>query len=161
VQLNDLVAIRDDATQKQHERLENPGLLNLWEGFLDLGLSAARGNARTNVFTTAANAARVTRNDKTAAYFTLIRSTAVVEGVKSTTAEAARGGWSYNRNINPRLLATLFNDYEYDRFQNLDLRFVAGGGLGYIVIKDDRKRLDLLGGMSYSREKFNIPLLRN
>ena len=35
------------------------------------------------------------------------------------------------------------SDYEYDRFQDLDLRFVVGGGLGYIAIKDDRKRLDL------------------
>jgi Protein of unknown function, DUF481 len=51
--------------------------------------------------------------------------------------------------------------YEYDQFQNLDLRFVAGGGLGYIALKDDRKRLDLLGGLAYNREQFNTPLTRN
>jgi putative salt-induced outer membrane protein YdiY len=55
----------------------------------------------------------------------------------------------------------LFNDYEYDQFQNLDLRFVLGGGLGYNVIKNDRTKLDLLGGISYNREAFATPLTRN
>src|SRR5262245_16393972 len=159
--VSDLAAIRDKETQRQHERLENPGLLDLWEGYIDLGLSGARGNARTTVFTTAANATRTTRTDKTVAYFNQIYSSALVEGTSATTAQAVRGGWSYNRNISPKLFVNLFNDYEYDRFQNLDLRFVVGGGLGYIAIKDDRKRLDLLGGAAYNREEFSTPETRN
>ena len=159
--VSDLVAIRDKETQEQHERLENPGLLDLWEGYIDVGLSGARGNARTNVLTTAASATRTTRTDKTVGYFNQIYSSALVEGTSATTAQALRGGWSYNRNIHPKIFLNLFNDYEYDRFQNLDLRFVLGGGLGYIAIKDDRKRLDLLGGVAYNREEFNTPEIRN
>ena len=159
--VTDLVAIRDKDTQRQHERLENPGLFDLWEGYIDLGLSGARGNARTTVFTTAANATRTTRTDKTVAYFHQIYSSALVEGTSATTAQAVRGGWSYNKNVNPKLFLNLFNDYEYDRFQSLDLRFVVGGGLGYIAIKDDRKRLDLLGGAAYNREEFSTPEIRN
>jgi Protein of unknown function, DUF481 len=136
--LADLVAIRNEDTQKQHERLENPGWLDLWEGFVDLGWGAARGNARTTTLTTAFNATRVTRTDKVTAYFNQIYAKALVAGDLATTADALRGGWSYNRNLNPRLFASLFNDYEYDQFQNLDLRFVAGGGLGYTGIKGDR-----------------------
>jgi putative salt-induced outer membrane protein YdiY len=161
VPLGDLVAIRDDETQRQYERLQDPGLLDLWTGFIDLGVSAARGNARTNLFTTAAIATRETRTDKTVAYFNQIYARGLVEDVFAPTAEAIRGGWSYDRNITSRLFATLFNDYEYDRFQDLDLRFVVGGGLGYIVIKDERKRLDLLAGLAYNREKFSTPLIRN
>lgn len=55
----------------------------------------------------------------------------------------------------------LFNDYEYDLFQNLDLRFVIGGGLGYTLIKKDQTQVDLLGGAAYNREKFSTPLIRN
>ena len=161
VPLTDLVAIRDNETQRQYERLQDPGLLDLWAGFIDLGVSAARGNARTNVFTTVANATRETRTDKTVAYFNQVYARGLVEDVSAATAEAIRGGWSYNKNINPRLFASLFNDYEYDRFQDLDLRFVVGGGLGYIAIKDDRKRLDLLAGAAYNREEFSTPLIRN
>jgi len=55
----------------------------------------------------------------------------------------------------------LFNDYEYDAFQSLDLRFVLGGGLGYSVIKKETTQLDLVGGGAYNHEKFNTPLTRN
>jgi hypothetical protein len=50
-----------------------------------------------------------------------------------------------------------FNDYEYDRFQNLDLRFVLGGGFGYIAWKGEFGRLDILGGGAYNRESFAPP----
>jgi hypothetical protein len=66
-----------------------------------------------------------------------------------------------NQDINSRMLWNLFNDYEYDRFQNLDLRVVLGGGLGYTMIKQERKRLDLLGDAAYNREEFSTPLIRN
>jgi len=159
--LSELVAIRNEETQRQFERMEKPGLLDLWAGFIDLGLSTARGNARTTTFTTAASATRETRTDKTAAYFNQIYSSALVDGVSAATAEAIRSGWSYNQNVNSQLLWNLFNDYEYDRFQNLDLRVVLGAGLGYSMIKQDRKRLDVLGGVAYNREEFNTPLIRN
>ena len=159
--LSELVAIRDQETQRQYERLQNPGLLDLWTGYIDFGLSGARGNARSSTFTTAANAIRETRTDKTSAYFNQVYSSALVDGVQATTARAMRGGWSYNRNIKPRVIWNLFNDYEFDRFQNLDLRFVLGSGLGYSMIKSERKRLDLLGGASYDHEEFSTPLTRN
>jgi putative salt-induced outer membrane protein YdiY len=159
--LNELVAIRNEETQRQFERMEKPGLLDLWAGSVDLGLSSARGNARTNTFTIAATASRETRTDKTAAYFNQIYSSALVDGVSAATADAIRSGWSYNQNVSPRMLWNLFNDYEYDRFQDLDLRVVLGGGLGYSMIKHDRKRLDLLGGGAYNREEFGTPLIRN
>ena len=159
--LSELVAIRNEETQRQVERMEKPGLLDLWAGSVDLGLSSARGNARTNTFTISATASRESRTDKTAAYFNQIYSSALVDGVSAATAEAIRSGWSYTKNANPRLLVSLFNDYEYDRFQNLDLRVVLGAGLGYSMIKQDRKRLDLLGGAAYNREEFSTPLTRN
>ena len=54
----------------------------------------------------------------------------------------------------------VFNDYEYDKFQNLDLRFVLGGGFGFHAIKTDRSRLDLLGGADFNRSSFSTPLTR-
>ena len=51
-----------------------------------------------------------------------------------------RGGLTYEHNVKPRLFLSAFNDYEYDQFQNLDLRFVAGGGLGFHVLKSERAK---------------------
>ncbi len=124
--LVEVSAIRSEAEQRRYERLQAPSWLDLWAGFFDLGYSLARGNARTTTLTTAFNAARVAPKDKTKVYYNQIYSTATINQQTGTTAKAVRGGWSYSRNLGPRLFLNAFNDYEHDRFQNLDLRFVAG-----------------------------------
>src|SRR5437870_3737141 len=40
--------MRNPAEQRSWERIQHPGLLELWTGFVDLGLALARGNARTD-----------------------------------------------------------------------------------------------------------------
>lgn len=163
---SDITALRDAAEQRAYERLLNPGWGQVWVITGSIGIAGTSGNAKTATFTTPVNAVRATNSDKTTAYFNFIRSSATLNGVSAATAQAVRGGWGYNRNLKPRLFVTTFNDYEYDRFQNLDLRVVLGGGLGYKVWKSERGRLDLIGGGAYNREKFDpirpdVPFTRN
>ena len=150
----DVKAVRNAAEQKAYERLLSPGIGDLWAGYVDLGYSLTRGNARTNTLASAFNAARVTNTDKTVLYFNQVFSRATIGAINAATAQAVRGGWAYNRNLTKRAFLNVFNDYEYDRFQDLDLRFVLGGGAGYTVIRNERTRWDVLGGVDYSREKF-------
>jgi putative salt-induced outer membrane protein len=161
VPLGETPAIRDANEQKEYERLQHPGVLQLWAGYVDFGASLARGNADTTTLTTTVKAARATRTDRTSAYFNQIYSSATADGVSSPTAQATRGGWAYDRNIHPRVFLNLFNDYENNRFADLDLRVTVGGGLGYHTIKTERTRLDLLGGGNYAYEKFSTPETRN
>jgi len=155
-------AIRNAEEQKAWERLQKPSVLALWAGYADLGVSLARGNAVASTITAALSATRETRSDKTSAYFNQIYSKGkLTDGTTTTTAEAVRGGWAYNRNVTPRLFVNLFNDYEYDAFQSLDLRFVLGGGLGYTLVKRETTQFDLLGGAAYNHEKFSTPESRN
>ena len=158
--LADIVALRDADEQRAYERLLNPGWTQLWAGAATLGLAGTNGNAETGTLTVGLNAARVTRADKAAVYFNAIRASAQIAGVEAATAQAIRSGWSYSRNTGGRLFVNAFNDYEYDRFQSLDLRFVLGGGLGYMAWRGERGRLDVLGGAAYNREKFDT-LTRN
>jgi putative salt-induced outer membrane protein YdiY len=72
-----------------------------------------------------------------------------------------RGGWSYNRQVSPRLFVTTLNDYEHDRFQDLDLRFVLGGGFGWNAIKSEKAHFDLSAGLDYNRENFANNVRRN
>lgn len=159
--LADVTAIRDTEQQAAYERLQNPSWLQLWAGSATLGFAGTSGNAHTLTFTTGVNAARVTNTDKTSIYFNAIKASASVNGVNADTAQAVRGGIGYDHNIRPRLFANVFNDWEYDRFQNLDLRFVFGGGLGFHAIKNDRSVLDLVGGADYNHSSFSTPLTRN
>ena len=161
VPLAEVVALRNADEQKSFDRLLHPGWTELWAGRATVGFAGTAGNARTVTFTTGVNAARVTKTDKTSLYFSAIKASALVNGKNSDTAQAVRGGIGYDHNVSKRLFVNTFNDYEYDRFQNLDLRFVLGGGLGFHAVKTERSELNLLGGIDYNHSKFNTPLTRN
>ena len=153
-------AIRDEAEQTKWEKLEHPGLFELWAGNFDFGLALARGNARTETLTNNFTAARATKHDKISLHFNQMYATALVDGVSSSTANAVRGGWAYNRDLNPRVFLTTLNEYEHDRFQSLDLRAVFGGGAGWNAVKTKKTTLSFQAGGDYERENFTI-LTRN
>ena len=150
----DIVALRNADEQKAYLRLLNPRWLDLWLISGNIGIAGTAGNATTRTFTTPVNLVRATRNDKSTMYFNFIKSSATFGGVSADTAQAVRGGLSYSRNLRPKLFATAFNDYEYDRFQNLDLRAVLGGGLGWHAWKKEKGFLDVVGGGAYNHESF-------
>jgi putative salt-induced outer membrane protein YdiY len=133
----------------------------VWSGSADAGLSAARGNTDALVISLGSQVARTTQEDKLSLYAASLFARNGTSGVSITTAEAIRGGARYDRNISDRLFAFALTDLEHDKFQQLDLRLVFGGGLGYHARKTERTRLDLFGGGSYNREKFSTGLTRN
>ena len=153
--------IRNAAEQHAWERLQHPGIFDLWTGSFDTGLAVARGNARTDTLTNAFNATRVTRNDKLTVRFSQIYGTATVNNVSSAVANAVRGGWSYDHTVTGRFFLSSLNDYEHDAFQNLNLRFVLGGGVGINAIKGEKTSLALSTGGDYDRDNFNQGLSRN
>ena len=147
--------------QTEIDRLRNPRLVDLWTGTLDLGYAASRGNADTETFTLATNAARSTTRDKIAVYYTSIFSASDFSGGShQTTANAKRGGVSYNANLNKKIFAFGSVDLESDQFQSLDLRFVPAGGLGYHVIATEPTKFDLRLGVDANQEFFNTGLNR-
>ena len=152
-----ITSIRDDGEQAAFDRLLHPGWGQLWAGTASLGLAGTKGNAEALTFTVGANAARVTNTDKTTLYFNTIRASARVDGTDSQTADAVRGGWAYNHNVSPRLFVGVFNDYEYDKFQALNLRYVLGGNFGYHLLKTKRGQLDVLGGADYNHASYFAP----
>jgi putative salt-induced outer membrane protein YdiY len=156
----EITTIRDADEQKAYERLQRPGWRELWSGTGSVGFAGTSGNARTLTFTTGINAARVTNTDKASLYFNTIKASAFVNGRNADTAQAVRGGIGYDHNLTSRVFLNVFNDWEYDKFQNLDLRFVLGGGIGFHALKTDRSRLDLLGGAAFNHSTFNTPLTR-
>lgn len=160
IQQADIATIRNDDEEKVYQRMLHPGWGQLWAGTGTIGLAGTSGNAKTMTFTTGVNVNRATNRDKTTLYFSFIKASSTVNNVNSDTAKAIRGGIGYGHNVSSRLFFNVFNDYEYDRFQNLDLRFVLGGGAGYQALKTNRHRLDLVAGAAYNRSSFSTPLVR-
>jgi small nuclear ribonucleoprotein (snRNP)-like protein len=157
----EVAAIRDADEEKAYERLLNPGLLELWSGGGSVGFAGTDGNAKTSTFTTAFGVARLTNTDKISLDFNAIKASALINGQNAGTAQAVRGGIGYDRNVSRSLFVNVFNDYEYDKFQNLDLRFVIGGGFGLHAVKNKRSVLNVLAGADYNHSSFSTPLTRN
>ena len=153
-----VVSVRNDAEQKafddQIERLRHPHLTDFWSGILDTGLSLTRGNSESLTFSLSGKAARVTDRDKISVYTTSIFTNSTVNGVTSTTAHAIRGGVRGDLNVSDKLFVFGFTDFEYDQFQDLDLRNVVGGGLGYHVIKTKNTTLDAFAGGDFDQDFF-------
>ena len=151
----DIITLRNDAEQKTYARFLHPRLLDLWTINGSLNIAGTKGNAETSTLTTPINFARVSNTTHTTAYFNSITSSATVGGVNSQTARAIRGGWGYSRDVgHKRIFMNAFNDYEYDKFQALDLRVVIGGGAGYQLWKHDASALSVVAGGDWNREAF-------
>jgi hypothetical protein len=150
----DVITLRDDAEERAYQKYLHPRLLDLWTVTGSLNLAGTKGNAETSTLTTPINFVRASNTTRTTAYFNSISSSAKINGVESSTAKAIRGGWAYNRNITKKIFGSLFNDYEYDKFQSLDLRVTFGGGAGYLIWAHDANRLSVIAGPDWNRAAF-------
>jgi putative salt-induced outer membrane protein len=154
-----VVTVRNDDEEKSYDvemdRLRNPHLTDFWSGMLDTGLSVTRGNSATLAFSLSAKAARVTTRDKISVFSTAVYASDDTTPPSRTTAHAIRGGIRGDFNVSDRVFVFGFTDFEYDQFQDLDLRNVLGGGLGYHVIKTKNTTFDVFGGGDYEQEYFS------
>jgi putative salt-induced outer membrane protein YdiY len=153
-----VIGVRDDAEQKayddQIDRLRHPHLTDFWSGLLDTGLSLTRGNSESLSYALSGKAARVTERDKISVYTTAIYTNSTVNGINATSAHAIRGGVRGDLNVSDRVFVFGFTDFEYDQFQNLDLRNVIGGGTGYHAIKTKTTTFDLFAGGDFDQDFF-------
>jgi len=147
-------AIRDNATQTEIDRLQHPRLLDYWSGLFDLGLSVTEGNSSTTALTIAGKASRVVPKNKLTLYYTQVYSKDSRESPAVTTANAIHGGVRDEFNLNATIYAFGFTDFDEDALQNLDLRNVLGGGLGYHLINTKKTQFDVFGGLSFDQEYF-------
>ena len=155
-----IVAVRSDQEQAAWDRMQHPGVLQLWSGFLDFGLSFAQGNAEAGSYNLTFNASRATTRDKISLYANSLYARNSTTGVSMVTANSKRGGGRYDYNINSRSFVFGFADLESDDFQQLDLRVNPGGGFGWHAAKAERLTLDIFGGGSANREYFATGLRR-
>jgi putative salt-induced outer membrane protein len=147
-------AIRDNATQAEIDRLQHPRLLDYWSGMFDLGLSLTEGNSSTSALTIAGKASRVVPKNKLTLYYTQVYSRDSNESPSITTANAIHGGVRDEFNLKPKIYVFVFTDFDQDALQNLDLRNVLGGGLGYRVINTKKTQFDVFAGGSFNQEYF-------
>ena len=141
-------------TQADYEKSVHPGWGHGWNGGVNVGFSLARGNSESSNLALAINAVHPTLNDKTTIYLNSINTKNDLAS-PSTVANLVTGGLRYDHNLNPRLFGFVGADFMSNALQNLDLRGVYGGGLGFHAIKSDSTVLDLLAGLNYTHETYS------
>jgi putative salt-induced outer membrane protein len=163
--IGEFEAIRDDAAQaaydREQERQNNPGLRDFWKGTVDFGWAGAAGNARTTTLSTGAEAIRQTGFDKITLTFAQIYSSQSTTEPTGSTANRISGKAGYNRDVSGKLFVYGGAAFDFDEFQNLDLRSVLGGGLGYHIIRSKPNNWDFGAGGNWNREAFSTGLTRN
>ncbi|MBI5083884.1 MAG: DUF481 domain-containing protein [Acidobacteria bacterium] len=155
-----LTALRDEASHKAYqrelERISRPRLNDFWAGFISLGIANASGNASTTTISTAASATRAAGKNKMGVNFTQIYATQATTLPHGQTANRMSGSFRIDRDLRPRLFVYGINSYDYDKFLDLNLRVVVGGGFGYHAWKTRKGYLDLMGGANWNRETFDV-----
>lgn len=162
--LAEVAAFRDDPSQRaferERERNLNPRLNDFWQGFISFSMAGASGNAETATYSTSMAASRAAGKNKMALYFNQVYATQSTVEPFGATASRLSGGYRVDRDVSRRLFMFGTTDFDYDRFLDLDLRSVFGGGLGVKLWKSDRGFLDIGSGGVFNREKFGSGLIR-
>lgn len=144
------------ADQQRQHREQNPQFADRWNGNLDAGLSAARGNADTTNVSLGLKGARTTDSTRLTLFFnSLLARSRSAEGTTLTSANAVRTGLRYEINLTERLFTFGFGNFESDRVQKLDLRSVYGAGAGLRVMQSEHGTMDIFTGASVNQESFS------
>jgi putative salt-induced outer membrane protein YdiY len=147
-----VTALRTAAAEKAYEDSLHPSWAHAWTGGANISFALARGNSDTTTLGTGITAVRPTLHDKTSLYFNTLYTH---DGIQNTTtANTLTSGARYDHNLRPKIFAFGTGDFATDALQELDLRTVVGGGLGWHAIASPRQQFDLLGGLVWTHENY-------
>ena len=154
---SEVKTLRNDAEQTAYEKTLHPGLMQGWKTGLNVGFALTGGNSETTNLSVGFLGARQTLHDKLGLYANSVYAKNSAPGaVPSTTANTEAGGLRYDRDLEGKLFAFGAADFFADELQTLNLRSVFGGGVGYHAIKSEKTTFDLLGGLNYTHESYDL-----
>ena len=160
--MESVVALRNNAEQSAYEKSQRRSLLRHWEGGLDAGFELTRGNSKTKNFRLAFAATRkVSRQEMTVSAESLYSIDDVPGASPHVSANENRGGARFDHDFATSQFFIFANtDFMTDALQDLNLRSVVGGGMGYHFVDRDNVTLSLLSGANFTRENY-VEVQRN
>lgn len=129
---------------------EDRWLLSGWAGSVEFGLTGASGNNDRFNLRFAAGATR--ESESSADQFSLTYSYAKDEATQTENRFEAKGRHDWKLPNESRWRVYMGGIFEYDEFQDWDMRVSIGPGVGYQAIKDEKTNLLLRAGVVVTRE---------
>jgi len=121
-----------------------------WSLEAGAGIDGQTGNSERTAFNGSLEVHRKTDKDRLLLYG--LARYGKEEGVES--AKEFIGGANYERDLTDRCFAWGKLEFEYDKFESLDLRTTGTAGLGCFVIREEDHELKLRGGGGFQHEAF-------
>ena len=149
-----VTVLRTTADQQAYEATLHPNWAHAWAGAANVSFALARGNSDTSTFGAGFTAVRTTNTDKTSLYANTLYSTNG-NAIPTTSANATGGGARYDHNLNPKVFAFGTGDFYSDALQDLDLRSILGGGIGWHAINTPKQTFYILGGIVWTHENYS------
>ena len=152
--------VRSPAEQSAYEKSLHPSFAEGWTGGANLGFALTAGNSETKNLNIGFNAVRTGFHDKlilseTSTYATTSKLALQPISPAQTTANSNAGALRYDRDFAARAFGFGSADFFNNALQNLDLRYILGGGIGFHAIKTPNTTLDFLAGINYTHESFS------
>lgn len=148
----DVSVFRGSDEEKAYQHSLHPGILQDWNGGANFGLAIASGNSDTKNVSAGLTLSRETLHDKISMYLASVYANDAI--LNATTSNAIHAGARYDHNLTKKLFAYGSADFVYDELQGLNLGSIIGGGLGYHLIDKPTTTLDILGGISWTRQAY-------
>ena len=151
-----VMALRNNAEQAAYEKSQHQSILQSWNGGVDAGFELSRGTSKTRNFRFGFAAARKVSREEMRVYAESLYSIDDIPGANPhVSANENRGGARLDHDFaSSRFFVFGNTDFMTDALQDLNLRSVLGGGVGYHLIERDSATLDLLGGANFTRENY-------
>lgn len=129
-----------------------PSERNYWSGKVGLSTTVRRGN--TNQTDGAANVRILRRSPSSRIELKYNGTITRVESVETSNAHRLDGRW--DRYLSRRFYVTpLFFEATRDRFQNIDLRFTPGSGVGYLLLERGTLEWEVDAGLGYQLVRYD------
>jgi putative salt-induced outer membrane protein YdiY len=152
-EVEQIMKIRADADEKIANILTPPPPAppKLWALRLELGLAGDTGNNERFAIRGRAQADRTTEINRLKTF--IAGDYAEDDGRRS--ANEITAGTDYEHDIAARTFLFLSAQVEQDEFEDLDLRVVGTGGIGYFLIKQELQELKTRIGLGYETNEYS------
>jgi putative salt-induced outer membrane protein YdiY len=125
-----------------------------WRGALGAGVTGTSGNTESITYSINGDTIRQTSRDKVTGYLQAVYGRRRVDGTSEHTANQARAGTAYARDLNDRLFGFGAADWDRNPLIDLRLRSVFSAGIGYHVVKTENHTFDVSTGPAHNRERY-------
>jgi hypothetical protein len=143
---------------------KTPRLDEDWHGSAGLGLDLIDATQKSRNITVGVSLQRVVSGQdwispryKTLVNFNVADSQLSQSGTPTISSDLIHAGLEHDMFLSSRAFAFGAGDFLHSSSQGMKLQQTYGGGVGYVVLKDDHQELDVKGAIDYIRQTFEPP----